>query len=86
MIIPDHGFDDGKAKCFDVGLRRAVDGCDDFRLAVQLHIFLQVIGKTFVVDLMPFVAVAPFASRFAAIDECAAGRQFRARTAVIYIR
>ena len=85
MIVTNHGFDDRKAECFDVGLRCAVDGCDDFRLAVQLHMFLQTIGKTFVVDLMPFVAVAPFSSRPAAIHEHSARRQLRACATVIYI-
>ena len=74
MIITDHGFDDGKAESVDVGLRGTVDGCDDFRLAFQKHIFRQTIGKTFVVDLMPFVAVAPFAGGLATIHECSARR------------
>ena len=85
MIVADHGFDDGKAECFDVGLCGAIDGCDDFRLAVQTHMFFQMIGKAFVVDLMPFVAIAPFASGLAAIHECSARRQLRACATVIYI-
>ena len=85
MIITDHRFDDGKAECFDVGLRRAVDGCDDFRLAVQTHMFFQMIGKAFVVDLMPFVAVAPFPGGLAAIHEHSAWRQLRACATVVYI-
>ena len=86
MIITDHRFDDGKAECFDVGLRCAVDGCDDLRLAVEPCAFRQMFGKAFVVDLMPLVAVAPFSGWLAAIDECAARRYFRARTTIIYIR
>ena len=86
MIVANHGLDDGKAECFDVGLCRAIDGCDDFRLAIQTHMFLQVIGKAFVVDLMPFVAVAPFASGLAAIHERPAWWQLRACATIIYIR
>ena len=85
MVVADHGLDDGKTERLDVGLRCAVDGCDNLRLAVESCAFRQMFGKAFVVDLMPLVAVAPFAGGLAAIHECSARRQLRARTAVIYI-